>query len=302
MVGWSRPRWLRVSPSDVLCLPWRRVWLGGNRQPDGICPAMPFTTRRSSSVIASVISRHVTRAVEDVGLSQPAMSHVLARLRLVLDDDLLVRGPSGFALTPPRGGNRTPRNRDPERRASNLALPPSSATRMPSPKSRWRRVEASSRRWLQSRSAFPSQPSLPPSSTGAAKEQGKKQTWVSWSKHSSTDRRRRRPNRTGRELSNGDVRRGRSWTSSSLVRAPAGLVFSLSLPSFAVKSLAPWSDAPGHAPGRCHAQHNSFSRNWRQHRPCPTRSWLGEVAALIEPNDVERILADIDAHRGDGRN
>ncbi len=43
--------------------------------------------------------RHVTRAAEDVGLSQPAMSHVLARLRQVLDDDLLVRGPSGLALT-----------------------------------------------------------------------------------------------------------------------------------------------------------------------------------------------------------
>jgi DNA-binding transcriptional LysR family regulator len=43
--------------------------------------------------------RHVTRAAQDVGLSQPAMSHVLARLRRVLDDDLLVRGPSGLALT-----------------------------------------------------------------------------------------------------------------------------------------------------------------------------------------------------------
>ncbi|HEY2529017.1 MAG TPA: LysR family transcriptional regulator [Xanthobacteraceae bacterium] len=44
--------------------------------------------------------RHVTRAAQDIGLSQPAMSHVLARLRRVLDDDLLVRGPSGLALTP----------------------------------------------------------------------------------------------------------------------------------------------------------------------------------------------------------
>jgi DNA-binding transcriptional LysR family regulator len=44
--------------------------------------------------------RHVTRAAQDVGLSQPAMSHLLARLRRVLDDDLLVRGPSGLALTP----------------------------------------------------------------------------------------------------------------------------------------------------------------------------------------------------------
>jgi DNA-binding transcriptional LysR family regulator len=44
--------------------------------------------------------RHVTRAAEDVGLSQPAMSHVLARLRHVLKDELLVRGRSELALTP----------------------------------------------------------------------------------------------------------------------------------------------------------------------------------------------------------
>ena len=43
--------------------------------------------------------RHVTRAAEEVGLSQPAMSHMLARLRRVLGDDLLVRGPSGLSLT-----------------------------------------------------------------------------------------------------------------------------------------------------------------------------------------------------------
>src|ERR1700683_3638697 len=43
--------------------------------------------------------RHVTRAAEEVGLSQPAMSHMLGRLRHVLGDELLVRGPSGLALT-----------------------------------------------------------------------------------------------------------------------------------------------------------------------------------------------------------
>jgi DNA-binding transcriptional LysR family regulator len=43
--------------------------------------------------------RHVTRAAEDVGMSQPAMSHILARLRDVLGDALLVRGSSGLALT-----------------------------------------------------------------------------------------------------------------------------------------------------------------------------------------------------------
>lgn len=43
--------------------------------------------------------RHVTRAAEDVGLSQPAMSHLLARLRRAIGDELLVRGPSGLILT-----------------------------------------------------------------------------------------------------------------------------------------------------------------------------------------------------------
>ena len=55
----------------------------------GLLPALDALLRR----------RHVTRAAEDVGLSQPAMSHILARLRRALGDDLLVRGPSGFALT-----------------------------------------------------------------------------------------------------------------------------------------------------------------------------------------------------------
>jgi DNA-binding transcriptional LysR family regulator len=44
--------------------------------------------------------RHVTRAAERSGLSQPAMSRTLARLRRLLDDQLLVRDPSGYALTP----------------------------------------------------------------------------------------------------------------------------------------------------------------------------------------------------------
>jgi len=43
--------------------------------------------------------RHVTRAAEEVGLSQPAMSHMLGRLRQVLGDELLVRARSGLALT-----------------------------------------------------------------------------------------------------------------------------------------------------------------------------------------------------------
>ena len=49
---------------------------------------------------ALLLKRSVTLAAADVGLSQPAMSRVLARLRAVLDDPLLVRVPGGFALTP----------------------------------------------------------------------------------------------------------------------------------------------------------------------------------------------------------
>jgi DNA-binding transcriptional LysR family regulator len=45
--------------------------------------------------------RNVSHAAHDVGLSQPAMSRALARLREVLGDTLLVRVPGGgYALTP----------------------------------------------------------------------------------------------------------------------------------------------------------------------------------------------------------
>lgn len=44
--------------------------------------------------------RNVTHAAADAGLSQPAMSRALARLRALLDDPLLVRGSAGYVLTP----------------------------------------------------------------------------------------------------------------------------------------------------------------------------------------------------------
>jgi DNA-binding transcriptional LysR family regulator len=44
--------------------------------------------------------RNVTRAASDVGLSQPAMSRALARLRAALGDPLLVRVAGGLAPTP----------------------------------------------------------------------------------------------------------------------------------------------------------------------------------------------------------
>jgi DNA-binding transcriptional LysR family regulator len=44
--------------------------------------------------------RSVTRAGQRLGLSQPAMSHALTRLRHMLKDDLFVRSPNGMEPTP----------------------------------------------------------------------------------------------------------------------------------------------------------------------------------------------------------
>ena len=44
--------------------------------------------------------RHVTRSAEKLGITQPAMSASLARLRALFGDQLLVRGPKGLVLTP----------------------------------------------------------------------------------------------------------------------------------------------------------------------------------------------------------
>src|SRR5215831_7559295 len=44
--------------------------------------------------------RNVTRAARRVGLSQPAMSNALTRLRRTFDDPVLVRTPAGMTPTP----------------------------------------------------------------------------------------------------------------------------------------------------------------------------------------------------------
>lgn len=71
-------------------------------------PAMDADLARLSSVnlnllvplLALLEERSVTRAASKVGLSQPAMSHALRRLRRLLGDELLVRRGSGMMLTP----------------------------------------------------------------------------------------------------------------------------------------------------------------------------------------------------------
>jgi DNA-binding transcriptional LysR family regulator len=44
--------------------------------------------------------RTLTRAGQKLGMSQPAMSHALARLRHMLKDDVFVRSPDGMCPTP----------------------------------------------------------------------------------------------------------------------------------------------------------------------------------------------------------
>ena len=48
---------------------------------------------------ALINERAVTRAADRIGLSQPAMSHALSRLRSLFADDLFVRTPTGMEPT-----------------------------------------------------------------------------------------------------------------------------------------------------------------------------------------------------------
>lgn len=52
------------------------------------------------ALAALLDERHVSRAAERIGLSQPATSRALQRLRRTLDDELLVRTRDGYQLTP----------------------------------------------------------------------------------------------------------------------------------------------------------------------------------------------------------
>lgn len=53
-----------------------------------------------TSLDALLVEQNVTRAARRLGVSQPAVSHSLRRLRELLGDPLLVRGKTGMAATP----------------------------------------------------------------------------------------------------------------------------------------------------------------------------------------------------------
>lgn len=57
---------------------------------------------------AMLRERHVTRAARTIGLSQPAMSSALSRLRALFDDELLVRTRAGMQPTPRAEALREP--------------------------------------------------------------------------------------------------------------------------------------------------------------------------------------------------
>lgn len=74
---------------------------------DGPARAAPGPDRLGSvdlnlllPMLAVLEERSVTRAAERVGLSQPAMSHALRRLRRLFRDDLVIRQGRALALTP----------------------------------------------------------------------------------------------------------------------------------------------------------------------------------------------------------
>ena len=53
-----------------------------------------------TSLDALLVEQNVTRAAKRLGVSQPAVSHSLRRLRDLLGDELLVRGKIGMTATP----------------------------------------------------------------------------------------------------------------------------------------------------------------------------------------------------------
>ena len=83
--------------------------MGGSTRRARYCPTV---ARKPSAHLANldlnllvvlrelIRERNVTRAAERVGISQPAASAALSRLRRHFDDDLLVRGKTGYVLSP----------------------------------------------------------------------------------------------------------------------------------------------------------------------------------------------------------
>ncbi len=84
---------------------------------------MDFDLNLLKSLDALLETRSVTRAARQLGLSQPATSHALSRLRAALGDPLLVRSSGAFVLTEHAERLKTPVKEALERAAAVLSRP-----------------------------------------------------------------------------------------------------------------------------------------------------------------------------------
>lgn len=73
---------------------------GGSRQQSLLNQLASVNLNLLVPLLALLEERSVSRAADRVGLSQPAMSHALKKIRTLLGDELLVRQSSGMELTP----------------------------------------------------------------------------------------------------------------------------------------------------------------------------------------------------------
>src|SRR6058998_1363851 len=74
----------------------------------------------------------VTRAGRRLGMSQPALSHALNRLRYLLKDQLFIRTPKGMVPTPRAEQLALPLRHALDRKSTRLNSSHSSPSRMPS--------------------------------------------------------------------------------------------------------------------------------------------------------------------------
>src|SRR6266480_2668191 len=105
---------MTALPLCVLCSQAQRYAWGTMRQIHCCHMEMRYVNWRAFDLNLLVVfdglmqERSVTRAGRRLGMSQPALSHALNRLRYLLKDQLFIRTPKGMAPTP---------------RAEQLALP-----------------------------------------------------------------------------------------------------------------------------------------------------------------------------------
>ena len=95
---YSAPPHIRYSTMDTLAL--NRDSHGPGRRSTAALAAKTPTSTCCRSWLRSTTSSSVSRAARQLGMSQPAVSKALRRLREAFDDPLFVRGPSGIVPTP----------------------------------------------------------------------------------------------------------------------------------------------------------------------------------------------------------